>query len=116
MATPSGRVQCQPKKWNGTESMFCATKISNTMRIRKPPISAVHRAPARVNLTAGSTGALPGTGVGAVLSALSRGSGSSEAEGLLLMVPSLSHPAQKETNHAGNLVAHEPRTAASRYF
>ena len=66
---------------------------------------------ARVNLTGDSLGALSGAGVGAALSG-----GSDEAEVSLLMVPSLSHLAQKETNHAGNLASHEPRVAASRSF
>ncbi|CFR66037.1 Uncharacterised protein [Mycobacterium tuberculosis] len=41
--------------------------ISNRMRIRKPTISADHTAAARVNLTGGSSGALPGTEPGTVV-------------------------------------------------
>jgi hypothetical protein len=36
MATPSGRLQFQPKNANSADSVFCAMKISNTMRMRKP--------------------------------------------------------------------------------
>ena len=56
IATPNGRLQCQPKKWNVIESVFWVMKINNTIRIRKPAINADHSAAARVNLTAVSGG------------------------------------------------------------
>jgi hypothetical protein len=74
-------------------------KINNTIRIKKPAINAVHRAPARVNPTAGGVDFAPvlGAWVGS-------GDGwSGEAGVLLLIVTSLSYLAQNETNHAGSL-------------
>jgi osmoprotectant transport system substrate-binding protein len=95
IATPNGRLQCQPKKAKGVDSVFWAMKISSKIRVRKPAINADHRAPARVNLTAGSPGDGPAWGAG--------GGGLGEAEGVLLMITSLPHPPQKETRNAGNL-------------
>lgn len=92
-ATPSGRLQCQPKNWNGVEAVFWAMKTSSKIKIRKPPISADHKAAARVNLTACSPDAGPTDGVGA--------GGVGEAGGLLLMYSSLPYPRQKETDNAG---------------
>ena len=54
IATPSGKFQCQPKKSNFVESVFCMMKINSTIRIRNPMISADHNAAARVKLTADS--------------------------------------------------------------
>src|ERR1700743_219967 len=92
-ATPSGRLQCQPRNWNGVEAVFWAMKTSSRIKVRKPPISADHNAAARVNLTAcspdaGTTGGAGGGGVG-------------ESGGFLLMYSSLPHPRQKETDNAG---------------
>lgn len=67
IATPSGRLQRQPKNANWAEAVFWAMNISNRMRIRKPTISADYTAAARVNLTGGSSGALPGTEPGTVV-------------------------------------------------
>ncbi|GAB7147751.1 hypothetical protein LRC537489_09860 [Mycobacterium riyadhense] len=90
MATPSGRLQRQPKKANGVDAVFCAIKISSRMRIRKPAIKADHKAPARVNLDAGSLAGGRGRGAG-----LGR---SGEPEGVLLViVPSWPLPARNET-------------------
>src|SRR4051812_6085360 len=98
MATPSGKVQCQPRKENGAESGFWVMKTSNRIRMRKPRISDVHRAPARVNCAAGS--AVGGTVAGAA-GVLERGL-SGEAGVSLLIGSSLSDKSQNETNHAGN--------------
>ena len=54
IATPSGRLHCQPRKRTVADSVFCAMKISSTIRIRKPGISADHSAAALVNLTGDS--------------------------------------------------------------
>ena len=64
-------------------------KISSTIRVRNPTISADHRAPARVNLTAGSVDVGP-AGCAEV-------DGLDEASGLPLIATSLPHPPQKET-------------------
>lgn len=56
MATPSGWLQVQPRKANFVDSVFCAMKISSTIRTRKPSTSDPHRAAALVNLTADSGG------------------------------------------------------------
>ena len=57
MATPSGRLQCQPRNANSADSVFWAMKISRTISTRNPKISAPHMAAAFVNLTASSGGA-----------------------------------------------------------
>src|SRR5947209_8759392 len=66
IATPSGRLQCQPKKANDEPSMFWVMKTSSRIRIRKPATNDVHRAPARVNLAAGSLVGGPAVGMGTV--------------------------------------------------
>src|ERR1700753_3288126 len=91
-ATPSGRLQCHPRNWNGVEAVFWAMKTSSRIRVRKPPISADHKAAARVNLTACSPDAGPTGGVGA--------GGVGEPGGLLLMYSSLPYLGQKETDNS----------------
>lgn len=93
MATPSGKVQCQPKNWNGVDVVFWVMKISNKIRIRNPAIRDDHSAPARVNPMAGSLGAAPGLGTAADLA----GGWPGEAGLGLLIGSSLSDPAQNET-------------------
>jgi hypothetical protein len=83
---------------NGVDVVFCAIKISNRIRIRKPAINADHSAPARVNLAVGSFGLALGRGGEGGAGGDGRGGGgdgSGEPEGPLLIAPSLSHPAQK---------------------
>lgn len=54
IATPRGRVQCQPKNRKSVGAVFWVMKISNRIRITKPANSDDHSAPARVNPIAGS--------------------------------------------------------------
>lgn len=54
IATPRGRLQCQPKNRKSVGTVFWVMKISNRIRITKPAISDDHSAPARVNPIAGS--------------------------------------------------------------
>src|SRR6478735_5438675 len=86
MATPKGRLQCQPRNWNGVVVVFCAMKISNTIRMKNPRMSAVHIAAALVYpvLESGSS-ATGGT------------SGGGGTVGSVLIPPSLPFPAQKQT-------------------
>src|SRR4029453_3623555 len=94
------------------ESVFCMMNTSNRMRMTKPTISADHSAAARVNLTAdsGETRYSPGVAVGSggvpfeEVTGGSMGRGgtsprgrSGEADGSLVMVPSLPLGASKET-------------------
>ena len=92
MATPSGRLQCQPKNVKGVGAVFWVMNISNKIRIRKPAISDDHSAPARVNPIAGSLGVAPVGGWAGL-----GGGWLGEAGVWLLIVPSSSHPAQNET-------------------
>src|SRR5271155_982059 len=83
--TPSGRVQCQPRKVTGASDRFWVMKISNTIRIRKPAINDDHTLAVRVNLTAVSGGGtVSGTGADA------SGGCSGDTDGSLLI--SLSIP------------------------
>src|ERR1700739_1890633 len=68
-------------------------KINNRIRIRKPAINAVHKAPARVNPMAGSAGFAPFSGGWAGFGCGWLG----DAGVWLLIVSSLSHPTQNET-------------------
>jgi hypothetical protein len=81
-------------------------KISSKMRVRKPPINADHKAPARVNLTGCSVGVGPTGCVGV--------DGVGEAGGSLLIAPSLPHLTDKETSNAGNLALGAKRRDASK--
>src|SRR5262245_21768838 len=56
IATPSGRVHCQPRKANCADAVFCAMKISRTIPIKNPGIRAHQSAAVLVNLTAFSRG------------------------------------------------------------
>jgi hypothetical protein len=68
-------------------------------------IKADHNAAARVNLTACSPVAAPAGGIG--------GGELGDAGEVLLMLPSLPHPGEKETDNAGKLVvAVQRRTVA----
>src|ERR1700712_4480380 len=92
MATPSGRLQFQPKKANSADSVFWAMKISRTMRMRKPPMTADHNADARVKCTAdfGLAGGRTGTSAGTT-------GGSGVAYGSVLMESSFPLTRVKET-------------------
>src|SRR4051812_15465437 len=86
------------------ESVFCRMKTSNRIRITKPAISADHNAAARVNLTAdsGDKRYSPAVAVGSGGVPFADGTGGSmgrslEADGSLVMVPSLPLGASKET-------------------
>src|SRR6478672_2060785 len=98
MATPSGRLQCQPRNANSVDSVFCAMKISRTSRITKPGTSADQTAEVLVNLTAlpcGCSGevsgrSMNGGGTGSPGSGACKPSGRfGDAEGSLVMTPCL---------------------------
>ncbi|BBZ46874.1 hypothetical protein MPRM_41550 [Mycobacterium parmense] len=83
--------------------VFWVMKINSTIRVRKPTVSDDHNAPARVNATAGSLDFAPGLDGGG------GGPGCADCWGFcggcpgeagllgLLIVSSLSHPAEIET-------------------
>src|SRR6186713_1396299 len=93
------------------ESVFCRMKTSRNIKMRKPTISADHSAAARVNLTADSGDARysPGVAVGSTeVPMVCSGDGSAgnsacgglsgDAEGSLVMSPSLPFQVANETN------------------
>jgi osmoprotectant transport system substrate-binding protein len=107
IATPSGRVQCQPKKASAADPVFWVMKISSTIRIRKPAVNDVHKLAARVNLTADSGGgALSGTGADVV------GGWSGDTDGSLLILPSSPFASVRGTEPPGNVGRVGRRVAA----
>ena len=97
-------------------SMFCMMKTSNRISTRKPTISAVHNAPARVNLPA-SSGGMTGLVAAGGSSSGSRGSGSRSwsggTNGSLLIDPSCPLRAPWKRKH-GQEPAPPVRVAESR--
>ena len=99
MATPSGRLHCQPRNWNSVDSVFCAMKISRTISTRKPSVSADHSAAARVRWTADCPDVVfrsPGWRARRTVGG-GGGGGSADAKGSLDMAPSLPFRASNET-------------------
>ena len=112
MATPSGRLQRQPRKANCPDSVFWVMKTSSTMRIKNPKVRDVHTLAVRVNFTADSGGP------GSVLSAGEVVEGSfglsGDSYGSLLMVPFSPFPARKEPTQARKGGNPAPRAQPTR--